>query len=390
LADPSFFTEPYDRALMGGLRSVGDEVRLYACATAQGGLSGGLSGRDPNVVQHFYPLLTKPPFSRMPRALARWYKGIDHPVSMGRLAAALRAWQPDVIHFQWTPLPVADRWFLPGLRRIAPIVCTVHDVKPYNGDPTSWIQDIGASAILRRFDAVIVHTEQARLRLESRMNIGIVRRIPHGLLHGGEAGAEMPRHAAVPDSPVLKILSFGKIKPYKGLDILIRALSLLAPAERSRCRVSLVGEPYMDTGILKGLAATLGIADLVEFDFRFVADREVERLFAEASVVVLPYREVSASGVLMTAVAAGCPVIATSVGGFSEILTDGTDALLVPPDDPPALCAALSRLIQDGALRERLSAGIRKLRASTADWVEIGHATHALYEEAIAARRAGS
>ena len=375
LVDPSLFTAPYDRALMGGLRAIGDEVRLYTCSAT--GLDA--PGWHGDVIQHFYrPSANKP--QRLPAPLLRWRKGLDHAASMRRLVGELMAWRPSVIHFQWTPLPILDRWFLQDLRAIAPTVCSVHDTAPFNGSPSSWLQKIGALEILAKFDAVVVHTDYAYERLKDpNLRIKDICKIPHGLLEG--AAADTPCRTAFPSASV-SILAFGKIKSYKGLDVLLHALSLLSPEDRARCRVKVVGKPYMNTSLLTRLAGSLGVNDIVEFDFRYVEDDEISGLFQCASVVVLPYRKIDASGVLFTAIASGCPVIASRIGGFAETLSDGRDAILVPPNDPHALALALHRVIQDCSLRSRLAEGIRSLRDKTLSWVEIGHLTHRLYERA--------
>jgi glycosyltransferase involved in cell wall biosynthesis len=376
LVDPSLFTAPYDHALMGGLRAIGDEVRLYTC------LATGLDAprRHDDVIQHFYRLSANPPLSRLPAPLLRWCKGLDHAASMRRLVGELMAWRPSVIHFQWTPIPILDRWFLQDLRAIAPTVCTVHDTAPFNGSPSSWLQKIGALEILARFDAVVVHTDYAYERLKDpNLRIRDVCKIPHGLLE--EPAADIPCRTAFPSTSV-NILAFGKIKPYKGLDVLLHALSLLSPEDRARSCVKVVGKPYMDASLLTRLAASLGVNDIVEFDFRYIDDNQISGLFQRASVVVLPYRKIDASGVLFTAIASGCPVIATRIGGFAETLNDGCDAILVPPDNPHALALALHQVIQDCSLLSRLAEGIRNLRDKTLSWVEIGDLTHRLYERA--------
>ncbi|HEX4569543.1 MAG TPA: glycosyltransferase [Dongiaceae bacterium] len=363
---------------MGGLRAGGDEVRLYTCVAA------GIDAprRHSDVIQHFYRLSAITPLSRLPAPLSRWCKGLDHAASMRRLVGELMAWRPSVIHFQWTPIPILDRWFLQDLRTIAPIVCTVHDTTPFNGSPSSWLQRIGALEILAKFDAVVVHTDHAYERLKDpNLRIKEICKIPHGLLEG--PAADTPRRPAVPSTSV-NILAFGKIKPYKGLDVLLHALSLLSPEDRKRCCVKVVGKPYMDTRLLTRLAASLGLNDIVEFDFRYIEDDQISGLFQSASVVVLPYRNIDASGVLFTAIALGCPVIATRIGGFAETLSDGCEALLVPPNNPHALSLAIHRVIQDCSLRSRLAEGVRNLRYKTLSWEEIGQLTHRLYERARA------
>ena len=106
------------------------------------------------------------------------------------------------------------------------------------------------------------------------------------------------------------------------------------------------------------------------------------RLFERASVVVFPYREIDASGVLMTALSAGRAIVASRIGLFGELLTDGSEALLVPPDDPPALAAALGRMIDDRALREAIAERVCRFRNAIPSWTEIGRQTHELYEHA--------
>ena len=383
LVDPSLFTGPYDQALMGGLRAIGDEVRLYTSVMAQ----GSALGRDCDVIQCFYDLSARPPFSHLPETLSRWCKGLDHIASMRRLVNELAAWRPDVIHFQWTPIPIVDRWFLPRFRRIAPIICTVHDTNPFNGSSSSRIQKIGTLDILTKFDAIIVHTDRGRVWFESpKQRIKNICKIRHGLLLDPHGVIETSHCDKVSGTSILDILLFGKIKPYKGVDVLIRALSLLSPEDRTKCRVRVVGKPYMDTSILKDLAASLGVSNIVQFDLRHVEDHEIFSLFNSASVVVLPYRQIDASGVLLTAVAAGCPIIATNIGGFAELLSNGSDAILVSPDDARGLALALHRVIQDAALREHLAAGIRTLRDATPSWIEIAHSTHRLYQQLVGNR----
>ena len=364
LVDPSLFTPPYDAALVQGLRGLGHEVRLYGPAT--------VAGRDH--LPHFYRLA-----ARAPRATARWLKGASHAAGMAALGRALARERPDVIHFQWAPLPAVDRWFLPRLRRIAPLVLTVHDSTPFNGNPSSRLQALGAHTILAGFDALIAHTEGAVARLAAAgIDAHRLHRIAHGLLGAVEArerGAQGPGRS----DTRIEILAFGKIKPYKGVDVLIDAVARLDAARRTALRVRVVGQAYMPTEPLVQRAAQAGVSDCFEFDFRFVPDAEAQALFERAALLVFPYRTIDASGVLMIALAAGRPVIASRIGNFAELLEHERDALLVRPDDPAELAAALARFIDDAGLRERLANGARALRASVPTWAEIARATVDVY-----------
>ncbi|HLY56019.1 MAG TPA: glycosyltransferase family 4 protein [Stellaceae bacterium] len=374
MIDPSAFTAPYDFALAAGIAETGSEPRLYL---------GNLPPDDrrrgaPGVVELFYRGLDRPPVANLPKGLRRLLKGFSHVSGMRLLVEVLRDWRPDVIHFQWFPLPIVDRRFLPALRRIAPVVATVHDSNPFNGNPTSRLQVLGTRSVLGRTDALIVHTEQAAQRLR-RSGLGARRivRIPHGPLHDTAPEREPVRRSTI------EFLLFGKLKPYKGLDVLIRATALLPPDVRQRFRVRVVGQPYMPMGPIFELMESQGVADRFLFDLRFVAEAEIPALFRQADAAVFPYREIDASGMLMTALAAERPVIASALGCFAELLRDGETALLVPPGDPVALARALGRIVGDEVLRWRLAEAGRQLQDNLPGWREIGEATRALYDSLV-------
>lgn len=376
LVDPSLFTWPYDNALMGGLRAAGIE----ACVFGKALMPGEAPGPQPGLVEHFYPALSRWPLAASPPGLRRAIKGLVHGASMASLRGVLADWRPDVIHFQWAPLPVVDRRFLPAFRRLAPLVMTVHDSVPFNGNPGASVQRLGALEILRQFDALIVHTEQSRRRLIAHgLDGGKVTQVAHGLLDDSASALQALPPAESLASARITFVAFGKIKPYKGVDTLIEAVARIAPAQRARCRVLVVGEPHMDIRPLRALAERLGVTE-VEFDLRRVPDDELGALFGAADAAVMPYREIDASGVLTIAIQAGRPIVASSIGNFAELLEPETNALLVPSGDAAALAAAMDRFVADAALRGRLAAGVRDLRGRIPGWAEIGRATVAVYQ----------
>jgi glycosyltransferase involved in cell wall biosynthesis len=95
----------------------------------------------------------------------------------------------------------------------------------------------------------------------------------------------------------------------------------------------------------------------VLFDFRFIPDSEIATYFAAADVVLAPYRIEAQSGVALTAFHFARPVIATTVGGLPEVI-DGTNGILVPPEDPAALARAVDEFFttRDRAAMERSAA----------------------------------
>lgn len=372
LIDPSLFTLPYDAKLAAALGAVGHSVSFYGKALAPDETAPGVD----DLRQIFYPELLRWDVTRWPAGLAKLAKGALHGRSMGRLLAALRRDPPDIIHFQWLPLPIIDRAFIGRLRRIAPLVLTAHDSRPFNANPGSILQTLGATSILIRFDRVIVHTEQGRQRLADYGVPGNrLAKVAHGFLHDDETPPPQP--PADRDDGTVRFLLFGKIKPYKGVDLVIEAVRRMSPEDRARCRVDIVGKPYMDVAPLVSAAAGLG--DAVTFDFRFVEDGELMRLLARADALVFPYREIDMSGVLMTGLRAARPIIASEIGGFAELLEDGRHGFLVPPGDPAALSAAMSRLVREPATRVHFSREIGTLVSTIPSWREIALRTSAVY-----------
>jgi glycosyltransferase involved in cell wall biosynthesis len=373
LVDPSLFTLPYDAKLASALRGLGHDVVFYGEALAQ---VEDLSGLGP-MRGIFYTELLALGARNWPSAAVRVAKGAFHWRGMRRLADDIRAEAPAIIHFQWLPLPALDRLFLRRLRRLAPVVLTAHDSRPFN-EAASRLQKFGAIGILTEFDRVIVHTEEARARLTA---YGVrpcrLVRIAHGLLNDEEP---VPVTEEAPGDTV-RFLLFGKLKPYKGADLLIEAFRQLPPDLQSRAEVHIVGKPYMDVRPL--LEAADGREGRVRLDFRFVPDAEMNELLAHANVLVFPYREIDASGVLMAALRHGRPIIASRIGGFAELLVDGRHGLLVPPGDVAALAAAMSRLIEQAATRRALGAATADLAAAIPGWDQIARQTTELYRELL-------
>jgi glycosyltransferase involved in cell wall biosynthesis len=373
LIDPSLFTLPYDAALAAGLGARGHEAVLYGRTPDPGETPPpGL-----RLLPGFYRFAERRAVRALPGALRLGVKGADHLRSMLWLRRALAAWRPDVLHFQWLPLPALDRRFLPGLRRLAPLVLTVHDTNPFNGDPSTALQGVGTARAWNAFDRLIVHTARGRERLVgggADPARGAV--LPHGPLGQPAAAAGSAASADAMDGPVTFLL-FGKFKPYKGIDLLIEAFSRVPEPLRARARLRVVGKPYMDLGPLRALAAARGVDPGLEP--RFVPDEEVPALFGPGTVAVFPYREIEASGVLTFAVGHGRPIIASRIGGFAETLADGVHGALLEPGDAGALAAAMTRMLADRDWAAACARNVAALAAAAPDWPAIADATVALY-----------
>ena len=382
MVDPSNFTPPYDDHLCAALGAAGFDVTLYARPVRE---HEAYSRSNFTLIEHFHRTSERLYRFRPLRPVYRYVKVLEYGIDLLRLQRVLSQARPDIIHFQWSPLPVMDSWFLPGLRCIAPLVLTVHNTKPFHGNPSSSLQALGWRKILHAFDRLIVHTEQSRQQLlsvgcpEAKLVV-----IPHGPLqkHGGNESAREKANDTH-TAPRRQILFFGNIKPYKGVDVLLKAYSLVPIGARQDSRIVIAGRSSLPTGELERLSAELGIQDSVEFDLRFLSDAELARLLERADMVIFPYRDIDASGALMLALPYGKPVIASRLGIFSEILEDEKTALLVGVDDHQALARAIERVLTDRVLAARLGEGARQVAADYPSWPKIAQLTASTYQSLL-------
>jgi glycosyltransferase involved in cell wall biosynthesis len=366
LVDPPAYSPPYDHALAAALSRLGASVRLITSSFAYGEapVPDGYEREE-----RFYRHAVGPAGSRL-RALS---KRAEHPLDM---LGYRRATDADVVHFEWLTVPRLDLRLLP--RR--PTVLTIHDPLERDRSP------LPASAFTG-VDAFIVHSQYAREQVIAQHGLEPerVHVIHHAALGVGEAfpslgdanasrGASgLPTELKDTGEPV--VLSYGLIRPYKGVRTLLEAWRGVAGAQ-----LWIVGRPMMD---LSGpLDAAPAGARLVP---RFVTPQEEAALFERADIVVLPYERSERfgfSGVLATALGHGKAIVLSDVGGLSEVGSDPAHpaAHLVAPGDAAELNAALTELIADPEQRARLAAAAAQAAAEEYSWDAAARATLALYE----------
>ncbi|WP_157250506.1 glycosyltransferase family 4 protein [Nonomuraea typhae] len=199
-----------------------------------------------------------------------------------------------------------------------------HERKPYDRPLMK--------ALLTRVDGVLAHSEQqaALARELTGKKVSVAAMAPHLPSAGAERSGEVHKN----------LLFFGIVRPYKGLDLLLRALP-------EGVSLTVAGEFWGGLDDTRRLIDELGIRDRVELRPGYVAAEDVSGLFARADALVLPYRNATASQNVWLGHEHGVPVIATRVGALADHITDGVDGLLVEPDDVGRLRQAIERLYAD-------------------------------------------
>lgn len=291
----------------------------------------------------------------------------------------IRNFAPNVVHVQDHPtrsMGLLARW----LNGTVPLVTTVHDPRAHEGKDAHAAQrlDRYIAELRRRSDGLIVHGPSL---IDDLAGLGIERgriaAIPHGVLYFGRHG-EVAALEVQPDPR--RLIFFGRMQAYKGLDTLLSAHSIWrewgtdirltiagAGPELSRCREALS-------------------APGIELHPERIDQAELEVMVRGCAAAVLPYHGATQSGVVASTFGAERPVIVTDVGELAA--ATGAGGLVVPPRDPLALAEAGRRIIEEAGLLARLEAGVRERIEGELSWVDIAGRTEEFYRATIAGHRA--
>ncbi|MGH9064535.1 MAG: glycosyltransferase family 4 protein [Acidimicrobiales bacterium] len=284
----------------------------------------------------------------------RTFDGVDWYwlPSAARAVSFLRRAAPEVVVLEWWTGAVLHSFLLLALaaRRMgARVVVEFHEVQ----DPGETRVPLAAAYVdlllprlLRLADGAVVHSEWDREALGGRYDLGRlpVALVPHGPYDGyGPPGREGGEPG---DDGVCRLLYFGVIRPFKGVEDLVRAFDSIPEDEIGRYHLTVVGETWEGWRLPGQLIAASPHRDRITFINRYVADDEVAELLARADAIVLPYHRSSASGPLHLAMGQGLPVVVSRVGGLVEAARDYGGTVFVPPRDPGSIRAALAQVAQ--------------------------------------------
>jgi glycosyltransferase involved in cell wall biosynthesis len=304
-------------ALSRGAQSAGHHV---AVAAAPGALSAELAGTAFEL-----PLLERR-LSRLPGAALA-------------LRRALREARPDVVHVH-NPGMSAVASLATGRGRTAKALVSVHGVPDGDYAAAARVLRLAGLPAVACGPGVAAALASAGLHVRTTIVNGVGPPPPPA-----SRAAIAAEWGLRPEQTL--VLAVGRLVRQKNHAAAVRALSSVPDAA-----LVIVGEGPLADELLHE-AGSLGIGDRLVLAG---ARPDARSLIGAADVVVLPSRWEGLPLVALEALAAGRPLVATTVRGVRELVTDGEDALLVPPDDPAALAAALTRAISEPGLAERLAA----------------------------------
>ena len=297
----------------------------------------------------------------------------------GRLLAQLRiplimaSFRPDLVHVQEQPDKTTAR-IVRSLRPFLPLLLTVHDPNPHTGRDAAYAGRQDGHRRYLRSAAAAFHVHGEYCQRELAKLVGTDRPIvstPHGVILTPE-----PQETRAPE--IGRILLFGRLEAYKGLEVLLEAADELTRRGVDH-RIVVAGRgPELDR--LRPRLARRGSIELVE---KFLTPAEATDQFQRAHIVAAPYLNATQSGVVAAAFGNGRAIVASATGGLVDAVRDGSNGLLLDPGRADILAEALATLIQDPDLASRLAAGARAEAAGRLAWTTIAGTLLAAYSALI-------
>lgn len=356
------------------------------------GLAGGLVGAGVDVVLHTCDETSIPQettfevcqtFKGIYGKSASWKRGLRYlRASVVALLSAVSE-RRNIVHFHFFHVGALQAMQVLLARLLMrTVVITAHDVESFVATLEVPFMSRLAYRLAHR---VIAHNRISRDELQARLQVPEhkIAVIPHGnYMHALRAvppveiareRLSIPPHAKV-------LLFFGQIKEVKGLDVLLRAMP--AVLHRHPDAVLLIaGKPWKTD--FSGYQATierLGIQAACYAHIRYIPDEEVPFYYGVADLVVLPYRHIYQSGVVLMAMSYGKAVLVSDIPGMLEVVQDGETGFVFRSGDEADLAERLNSILANSTLRNEMGRkGLEYVRANH-DWRQIGLQTVQLYQ----------
>lgn len=321
---------------------------------------------------------------------SRPLKAISYIITYLILAIKLLWWRSKVVHIQWFRIPRFDYLMVRLMQRVFKIkvVFTAHNILPHQGNEHK------STATFRKayhaFDRIIVHSQTTKQEIIETFHVDgdKIEVVRHGILpfdlSEGQYNAHKEefdkKYAALRGKTVFSALGYQNF--YKGTDLLARVWASTPELRNSKDAMLLiigkVNEARLDLSMLDGI-------DNVIVENRRIPDEEFVYLLRHTSVYLLPYKEISQSGAMLTVLTEHVPLLLTDVGSLAEPLAVAPIGWKIQPSDEQELKKALLYLIDHNEEIEAIHSDHEAWEKVCAfyDWTIISRQTQELYESLI-------
>ncbi len=278
--------------------------------------------------------------------IKRAFKALEGIVNYLYLILYVLLKQNQVIHFQWLPfleISSIEKIFLKCIKVVSPkskIILTVHNIYPHNSSKSGKIKYKKRFATVEKFfDHFVLHLKTSKDEFceEFCIDSNRCQVIHHGVF--SPKGLQLKNHSR---GDKLNLIMYGNQSYYKGTDILVDALALLPDDCKNKVHTEIVGKIAPD--YLQELQ-TKSVGLDIEWTPEFVSDEILNAKIMASDVIVLPYREISQSGVLLLALYFEKIIIASDLPSFKETLVSIPDEFFFDKDSPEKLANAISKIV---------------------------------------------
>ncbi len=359
----------YDFSLCNCLKTAGIDVILYTCDETR--FTDKTSFKVKKYFQHIYGKNPK-----LIRAI-RYFIGLIRSLNDERSRGSR------IIHFHFFHTSFLE-WFSIRLTKLYGfrIVITAHDVESFVGETVRG----AAEKIYGASDIVIAHNQVSRKELIKGLHLpeSKIRIISHGnyIDFVGERRTQQQdreRLGLQGNGPFL--LFFGQLKKVKGLDILLNALPNVIRKFPS-LHLIIAGKVWKDDfSKYQALIEKQKIGSNVTSHIRYIPDELVSYYHGAADLVVLPYKKIYQSSVLLMAMSYGCPVLASNLEGFTEVIQDNISGFMFQQGDSEHLAERLIEILSNPErMAEVAKAGYETI-VNHYNWTKIGRQTAKVYKD---------
>jgi D-inositol-3-phosphate glycosyltransferase len=367
--------DAYDFGLCGGLAGAGVEVTLYTCdETSTSKASAAFS--------------VNLPYRRIYGKGATWLRGLRYVSGSIRALADARLHRARIAHFHFFHVGPLELFNVMMARLLGlKVVITAHDVQ-------SFVENLSVPWMVERAyqaaDRVIAQSRVSAAELmailegsDNKMDV-----IPHGnylhVIRDVPSREEARARVGLPAEGRV-LLFFGQIKEVKGLDVLLRAMPRVVRAYPDATLLIAGKEWKDDFGRYERMMEDLGIGGSCVSHIRYIPDTEVPFYYAAADLVVLPYRRIYQSGVLLMAMSYAKATVVSDLAGMTEVVTNGVEGYLFPTGDAKALADKLVNALSDPEEVRLVGQRAHSRAKEHHNWAEIGRATADSYRMTLRA-----
>lgn len=288
----------------------------------------------------------------------------------------------DIVHIQTVKIDKIEipfyLWAMKSCRqKHVKFVATVHNILPHERDKNA--KEL-YTRFYRAFDALIVHNKFCKQMLMDVYGIPNekIYITPFGSYHDAKPQCENKQDKCV------NFLFFGQIRKYKGLDVLLQAISRIPPKRRNDMRFTVAGKQIHDTTDYDRLAKELHIDGNIQWIRGYIDNEKLPGLFKAADACLFPYKEIFGSAALMMAYSYGKPVIASNVPAFLEETDNGRTGLLFESEDSDDLAKQICKFCDmTHEERQGYSQHIAELLKTKYSWKISAEKTAGVYSEVL-------